>query len=122
MIDALLPVKSVDEVVICGPEAMIKAAQKTLIEAGVPESRIYTERFTANTPQPKGVVPIGTLHPEIESVKSVALSVILEGMEHEMMMALNAGLDLPFWCRAGVCCTCQARPTSGRLLVSFDER
>jgi ring-1,2-phenylacetyl-CoA epoxidase subunit PaaE len=91
----------------------------------------------------------------------VALSVILDGKEHEMMMApnehvldvaLNAGLDLPFSCKAGVCCTCrakvlegtvemdknftlegsemaqgfvlscQARPTSGRLLVSFDER
>ena len=161
VIDALLPVKSMDEVFICGPEAMIEAAQQTLIEAGVPESRVYTERFTANTPLPKGVVPIGTLHPELESAKSVALSVILDGMEHEMMMApnehvldvaLNAGLDLPFSCKAGVCCTCrakvlegtvemdknftlegaemaqgfvlscQARPTSGRLLVSFDER
>jgi ring-1,2-phenylacetyl-CoA epoxidase subunit PaaE len=161
VIDALLPVKSMDEVFICGPEAMIEETTKALVDAGVPASRVYSERFTANTPLPKGVVPTGTLHPELEGAKSVALSVILDGKEHEMMMApnehvldvaLNAGLDLPFSCKAGVCCTCrakvlegtvemdknftlegsemaqgfvlscQARPTSGRLLVSFDER
>eukprot|EP00825_Cyclidium_porcatum_P015182 TRINITY_DN1842_c0_g1_i1.p1 TRINITY_DN1842_c0_g1~~TRINITY_DN1842_c0_g1_i1.p1 ORF type:complete len:396 (+),score=32.69 TRINITY_DN1842_c0_g1_i1:290-1477(+) len=51
VIDALLPVKSMDEVFICGPEAMIEATEKALIEAGVPESRVYTERFTSGPAQ-----------------------------------------------------------------------
>ena len=161
IIAALLPAASMDEVFICGPEAMIEATEQALREAGVREDRIYTERFTANTPLPKGKVPVGTQHPEVEAAKTVALTVVLDGKEHEMAMAphehvldvaLNAGLDLPFSCKAGVCCTCrakivegsaemdknftleaaemaqgfvlscQARPTSGRLLVSFDER
>ena len=161
VVASLLPAASMDEVFICGPEAMIDATQQALLEVGVRPDRIYTERFTANTPLPAGKVPTGTRDPASEAAKSVALTVILDGKEHEMAMAphehvldvaLNAGLDLPFSCKAGVCCTCrakvmegsvemdknftleaaemdqgfvlscQARPTSGRLLVSFDER
>ncbi len=161
VVASLLPAASMDEVFICGPEAMIDATQQALLEVGVRPDRIYTERFTANTPLPAGKVPTGTRDPASEAAKSVTLTVILDGKEHEMAMAphehvldvaLNAGLDLPFSCKAGVCCTCrakvmegsvemdknftleaaemdqgfvlscQARPTSGRLLVSFDER
>ena len=161
VVASLLPAASMDEVFICGPEAMIEATEQALREAGVREDRIYTERFTANTPLPAGKVPTGPRDAAGEAAKSVALTVILDGKEHEMAMAphehvldvaLNAGLDLPFSCKAGVCCTCrakvmegsvemdknftleaaemdqgfvlscQARPTSGRLLVSFDER
>jgi ring-1,2-phenylacetyl-CoA epoxidase subunit PaaE len=44
--------------------------------------------------------------------------VVLDGKEHELAIgpdehvldaALNAGLDLPFSCKAGVCCTCRAK-------------
>ena len=72
--------------------------------------------------------------------------------DHVLDVALAAGLDLPYSCKAGVCCTCrakvlqgsvhmdknftlepwemdkgfvltcQARPTSETLVVSYDER
>ena len=72
--------------------------------------------------------------------------------EHVLDAALAAGLDLPFSCRGGVCCTCrvkvlqgsvamdknfglepwetdqgfvlscQSRPTSQAVTVSYDER
>jgi ring-1,2-phenylacetyl-CoA epoxidase subunit PaaE len=51
IVKALLPAASMDEVFICGPEAMIEATEKALIEAGVPESRVYTERFTSGPAQ-----------------------------------------------------------------------
>ena len=86
---------------------------------------------------------------------------VIDGKQHELSMrrdqhvldvALSAGLDLPYSCKAGVCCTCrakvldgsvsmdknftleeaemaqgfvlscQARPTTDRLTVSYDER
>ena len=49
IIDALLPVGSMDEVFICGPEAMIEATESALLEAGVPANRVHTERFTSPT-------------------------------------------------------------------------
>ena len=162
IIKALLPVGSMDEVFICGPDAMISATEDALLQAGVPADRIRTERFTVGLPA--GANPVGTgtsAAVAAQAEKDIALTVVLDGKEHELAIspdehvldaALNAGLDLPFSCKAGVCCTCrakvldgtvvmdknftleapevaqgfvlscQARATSKRLLVSFDER
>ena len=46
IVNSLLPAASMDEVFICGPEAMIEATEKALLEVGVPARNIRTERFT----------------------------------------------------------------------------
>lgn len=163
IIDTLLPVASMDEVFICGPEAMIEVTEKALLDAGVPAKQVHTERFTSPT--------LETLTPEARKAVvanlnlpaggQVALTVVLDGKSHALRMnpgelvldtALAAGLDLPFSCKGGVCCTCrakvmqgsvamdknfgleaweteqgfvlscQSRPTSEAVTVSFDER
>jgi ring-1,2-phenylacetyl-CoA epoxidase subunit PaaE len=164
IIATLLPVGSMDEVFICGPEAMIEATQKALLDAGVRPDRVHTERFSSPTldalaPEQRKSAVLG--HPAINTEGEVALTVLLDGKPHQLRMgrdqkvldvALNAGLDLPWSCRGGVCCTCrakvmqgsvemeknftlepwetdqgfvlscQARPTSDQLTVSYDER
>ena len=164
VMDAFLPVGSMDEVFICGPEAMIEETEKTLLEAGVKADRIRTERFTsptleALTPEQKAKAVLG--HKATRDGGEVQLTVVLDGKPYEMPMnrdekildiALAMGLDLPYSCKGGVCCTCrckvtqgttvmdknftlekpevdagfvlscQARPTSDRVVVSFDER
>jgi ring-1,2-phenylacetyl-CoA epoxidase subunit PaaE len=163
LIDALLPVASMDEVFICGPELMIETTEKALLEAGVPAKQVHTERFTSPT--------LEALSPEarqaaVANLKlpaggQVALTVVLDGKAHSLKMnpdqhvldvALAAGLDLPFSCKGGVCATCrckvitgsvvmdknygletwetekgfvlscQSRPTSEGVTVSYDER
>lgn len=163
IIATLLPVASMDEVFICGPEAMIEMTQKALLDAGVPAKQIHTERFTSPvleslTPEARQAavanlkLPVGG---------QVALTVVLDGKSHALHMnpdehvldvAMAAGLDLPFSCKGGVCATCrckvmagsvamdknfsleewetnkgfvlscQSRPTSVALTISFDER
>ncbi len=162
IIAAFLPVASMDEVFICGPESMIDTVEKTLIEAGVPKSRVYTERFTTNMAQAAKVQADTDSAEKRQSLaKEISLTVLVDGHEQQFQMGadekvldagLNAGLDLPFSCKAGVCCTCrckviegsvtmdknytleqdevdqgfilscQARATSDKLVVSFDER
>lgn len=163
IIDTLLPVASMDEVFICGPEAMIEVTEKALLEAGVPEKNIHTERFTSPvletlTPEARKAAVANAKLPE---GGQVALTVVLDGKEHALRMdpaqnvldvAMAAGLDLPFSCKGGVCATCrckvmdgsvamdknfglepwetekgfvlscQARPTSEAVTISFDER
>ena len=164
LIATLLPVGSMDEVFVCGPEAMIEATERALLDAGVRPDRVHTERFTSPTlealaPDQRRAVVLG--HPAVRTDGDVALTVVLDGKPHELRMnrdervldvALNAGLDLPWSCRGGVCCTCrakvlegavameknftlepwetdkgfvlscQAKPTTDRVVVSYDER
>jgi ring-1,2-phenylacetyl-CoA epoxidase subunit PaaE len=120
---AFLPVKSMDEVFICGPEAMIEATQTALVDAGVPAQRVYSERFAS------GAAPATPQAPRSEKAKSLsgmALTVVLDGKSHEMRIqpdehildvALNAGLDLPYSCKGGVCCTCRAKVTEGSVAM-----
>jgi ring-1,2-phenylacetyl-CoA epoxidase subunit PaaE len=127
IIKALLPVASMDEVFICGPEAMIEATEKALIEAGVPESRVYTERFTSGPAQAAKIQADTDAAPQKQAAtKDIALTVVLDGKEHQLQIgsdehvldaALNAGLDLPFSCKAGVCCTCRAKVLCGEVVM-----
>lgn len=123
IIAALLPAKSMDEVFICGPEAMIEVTEKTLIECGVPANRVHSERFTTSASQATKVqADTDASKVKSASVKSVHMTVVLDGKEHEVALspdehildaALNAGLDLPFSCKAGVCSTCRCKVTQG---------
>ena len=164
IIDAFLPVGSMDEVFVCGPEAMIEATEAALLAAGVKPERIRTERFTSPTlealsPEQRAQAVLG--QQATRAGGEVQLTVVLDGKPYDMPMsrhekildiALAMGLDLPYSCKGGVCCTCrckvmdgstemeknftlekpeveagfvlscQARPTSERVVVSFDER
>ena len=127
IIDALLPVGSMDEVFICGPDEMITATENALVEAGVPADRIRTERFTTHLPA--GAHPVGvssTAEAAEAATKDITMVLVLDGKEHEIAIGpdehlldagLNAGLDLPFSCKAGVCCTCRAKVTEGEVVM-----
>lgn len=126
IVAALLPAASMDEVFICGPEAMIESTEAALREVGVRPDRIYSERFTSPTleqlpAEQRRQVVLGK--PALDT-GSVQLTVVVDGKPHEMPMtpeqhvldvALNAGLDLPYSCKGGVCCTCRAKVLKGQV-------
>ena len=124
LITTFLPVKSMDEVFICGPEAMMDATEKALVELGVPAHRVHTERFNAGAPSGAQIISIDA--PKEKAARTVKLTVVLDGSEHKLAMAptehvldaaLDAGLDLPFSCKAGVCCTCRAKVLCGSVAM-----
>ena len=127
IIHALLPAKSMDEVFICGPEAMIEVTEKALIDSGVPANRVHSERFTTSASQAHKVqADIDASKQKTSSAKSVHMTILLDGKEHEVALspdehvldaALNAGLDLPFSCKAGVCSTCRCKVTEGEVTM-----
>ena len=158
-----------DEAFICGPEGMIEATERALLKAGVPRDRIHAERFSSpngpvratNSVAASAVPARAASTFSSESAGAHALDVVLDGKTHHLRMAadgrvldtaLDAGLDLPYSCKGGVCCTCrakvlegevameknftleageiaqgfvltcQARPLTAKVVVSYDER
>ena len=127
LVATLLPVASMDEVFICGPEAMINATEAALVAAGVPAGRVYTERFTTSADMAAKVQADTDAGPAVaRSTRAIRMTVVLDGKQHDMALgadehvldaALNAGLDLPFSCKGGVCCTCRAKVLQGSVLM-----
>lgn len=168
LLAGLIPAQRISEAFICGPAGMMDAVEQALKEAGLAHEQVHIERFFAgDTPAPAqaaaagqggGAAQAGDASP---AAGTIPLQVVLDGKTHSLAMgpqdkvldvALAAGLDLPYACRGGVCCTCrarvlqgevtmeknytlerwemdrgfvltcQARPLSEQLVVSYDER
>ena len=129
IMQTLLPVKSMDEVFICGPEGMIEATEKALLDAGARKERVYAERFlsqsTGEVKAPRNLgQQAGASVKKVKAQSSIALTVQLDGKSYDMGIgsddlvldaALNHGLDLPYSCKGGVCCTCRAKVMEGQV-------
>jgi ring-1,2-phenylacetyl-CoA epoxidase subunit PaaE len=126
LLQTILPAQGIDEAFICGPEGMIEATQRALLAGGVPAERIHLERFIPAAPSTR---PKAAPRPEFataagEQAARHRLEVVLDGKTHQLAMgdddrvldvALDAGLDLPYSCKSGVCCTCRARVLEGKV-------
>jgi ring-1,2-phenylacetyl-CoA epoxidase subunit PaaE len=130
LLRTLVPSREINEVFICGPESMIEHSERALHSAEVAKERVHAERFASGTPTTKqkttksiatNTQTTGTLG---INDYPFALSVVLDGKTHAMGMqaqdnvldtALDAGLDLPYACKGGVCCTCRAKVLEGQV-------
>jgi ring-1,2-phenylacetyl-CoA epoxidase subunit PaaE len=115
---SLLPVETIDEAFVCGPGAMIDEVEAALLDLGMPPGRVHVERF--------GVPSDGaTHHVEAGDAPQATILVELDGARRQVEFragdasildaALRAGLDLPYSCKGGMCCTCRARVTRGEV-------
>ena len=120
-IPALVPdAAEVDGWFICGPGPMMDAAEGVLLDRGVPKERIHIERFTADRPPEAVAREMAQLQTQAEGV---SVSVTLDGRTRRVPFAAGnildsaraAGLPAPFACKAGVCATCRAKVTKGKV-------
>ena len=118
--EALLDVEDIDEVFVCGPEAMIHAVRDGLSTAGVDAERIHFELFTSSAP--KAVEPVAAPSAASPVSDGMEVFVVIDGSTHKLDYdgsksildtGLDAGIDLPYSCCGGVCCTCRALVTEG---------
>ncbi|MDB3905522.1 2Fe-2S iron-sulfur cluster-binding protein, partial [Crocinitomicaceae bacterium] len=120
--DAFLKDIEIDDIFICGPEQMTLSIREVSLNRGVAKSNIHLELFGTSIKKEKSEIVKNT--PSFDS----KIKLKLDGDEFEFPLnsegenildaAQKTGVDLPFACKGGVCCTCKARVLKGK--VSMD--
>jgi ring-1,2-phenylacetyl-CoA epoxidase subunit PaaE len=110
-----------DSTYLCGPEAMIKTAQETLINANINKDSIHFELFTASesaastSAKPQGKIALSIKADEENyTLESTADKTILDA-------ALQQKIEVPYSCQGGVCCSCIAKVTEGSATMENNQ-
>lgn len=117
-LDTLVPADSIDEAFICGPGAMIDEVEGALLKGGLAAEHVHLERF--------GIPDFAPAHhAEAGDAPQARITVVADGLRREMEfrpedpsildVALRSGMDLPYSCKGGVCCTCRAKVLEGKV-------
>ncbi|MEM7162622.1 MAG: 2Fe-2S iron-sulfur cluster-binding protein [Bacteroidota bacterium] len=116
-----------DHFYFCGPEEMILKGREILLSKAIPENQIHFELFTtsgsADTIQNKSGEQPNT------QTQKTKVKIILDEQETEFEMnakdsvlhaAIDRGLDVPYACQGGTCCTCQAKLEEGEVHMDLN--
>lgn len=111
---------------MCGPAAMMEETQAALGFLGIGREAIHREVFTAALPDtdaPKAVVTEGkrgdyTITARLDGVEK---RILVKENQTILEAAISEGMDPPYACQMGVCCTCRAIVHSGKVEMEEDE-
>ena len=123
LLGVLIPAASIDEAFVCGPDTMPDDVSGALAAFGVAKEHIHLERFGAPARRAGGPAPV----PARVAADERDVTVIVDGKclrfglpergPSVLDAALKAGADLPYACKAGVCCTCRAMLVEGEVAM-----
>ncbi len=117
----LLPPETIDEAFVCGPGEMIDEVEGALLSLGVPAEHVHVERFGVPSESAVPVVeagdaPAATLLVELDGIRRTVP--FATGDASILDAALRAGLDLPYSCKGGMCCTCRGKILEGKVRMA----
>ena len=120
---------SVDTTYICGPEPMMLAIAGALKEHGLADGQIKFELFASG--QPGRAKKRVASSAAATSNSTTEATITLDGATRTFRMpkegtslldaALEASLDAPYACKAGVCSTCRAKVLEGEAEMAVNH-
>jgi ring-1,2-phenylacetyl-CoA epoxidase subunit PaaE len=105
---------------LCGPGGLVKEGEEALRGLGLEPARIHVEYFSVEGIPVAPKVRTAAIAEDVD----VNASITLNGIQYDVPMkadetivdaGLRAGLDMPFSCKGGMCCTCRAKLTAGNV-------
>jgi ferredoxin-NADP reductase/DMSO/TMAO reductase YedYZ heme-binding membrane subunit len=117
-------------ILLCGPAPMMTAVRDILIGMGVPDSEVLQEKFVS---RPEVDTPTGAFaSPAVEDplADGVSASIVFKraGKTAELPReqtvleaAEEAGVEIPFECRSGICGQCKTRLLAGRVTMAVQD-
>jgi ring-1,2-phenylacetyl-CoA epoxidase subunit PaaE len=119
---SLIKPQQLSHVFVCGPHGFNDEADAALLSAGVPAEHIHIERFGVPV-DATGVKVKPTL--QVGDAPQAMIQIIRDGVSREIEFrtehgnvldaAAAAGLEVPYSCKSGVCCTCRAKLMEGKV-------
>ena len=123
---------------VCGPDSMMSATRAMLLAMNVPDGSILTEAFVSPLAQTEGAAPIepslvdsdddDAPPPPSRTVRLYTLglqkrgaSIAMTGDQTVLEAAEEAGHDLPFECRSGVCGQCKVKLLRGNVTMDAQD-
>jgi len=116
--------QNVSDVFVCGPEEMIESVKKTLINLGINKKNIHTELFTPSDNVVREKIPYSG--PKVEAnvqviFDGIVYNIHLNSSDEVLLDAVrNAGADVPYSCKGGVCSTCKAKVIEGEVRMDVN--
>lgn len=112
-------------VLLCGPETMMTAMRAILVGMGVPDADVQQEAFVS-PPEP-APLPVDGATPLPEGqLASIAFTrsgktAEVTGEQTVLEAAEEAGVDIPFECRSGICGQCKTTLVSGQVAMDVQD-
>ena len=107
---------------VCGPDSMIQDVTAALVDLGMDEAHVHSERF--GVPR-KGVKPKAQ---QQDAANHATVTVIMDGHKKAFEMhrddanivdaAADNGIELPYSCKGGVCATCRCHLRDGEVTMA----
>lgn len=119
---------SMNEVFICGPEPMIRAVSSHMEAVGLSKENVHFELFAS----PGDIKPKAEFKEKVvEKTGEVCeVSMIYDGQQIDFQMPMNGmnildaaqrhGMDIPYSCKGGMCCTCRAHLDEGETVMEVN--
>lgn len=117
----LINLDQVDDFFLCGPEEMIFSIKDFLAGWGIKKEKVHFELFTTPTKQNTQIYKVV----KQEDNEGSEVHITVDGRSYEFMLDYNSntvldaglaqGIDLPFACKGGVCCSCKAKLLEGKV-------
>ena len=119
----LVDARGVDHAFVCGPHGVNDEAEAALLAAGIAAEHIHIERFGIPDESGPGKRPVQP--PREGDAADARVTIIRDGIAREIDFhaeqgnildaAAAAGLEVPFSCKSGVCCTCRSKLLEGEV-------
>ncbi|MCC7006548.1 MAG: phenylacetate-CoA oxygenase/reductase subunit PaaK [Ottowia sp.] len=114
--------QDIDHAFVCGPYQMNDQAEAALQQVGIANERIHIERF--GIPLPSHTSTQSPKHNKKDKTHA-RITIVRDGLRRDIDFtpqatsildaAASAGLDVPYSCKSGVCCTCRAKLMEGHI-------